>query len=117
MAERQKVQDKVRQNAGATADVTSVIQNLALEFFDERDLRLFQLPVVTGDGKIGENERDQTGDTWNAVWRIAPCRFQRDDLLTDALHDRRVRPRIEILEQHVRLGDPRNQPAGEFSGS
>ena len=29
LSKRQKVQDKIGQNAGATADVTSVIQNLA----------------------------------------------------------------------------------------
>ena len=106
LAKRQKVQDKVGQNAGASADVAAIIENLALQFFDKRILRFFQLPVMSGDCEIGENERDETGDARNAVGRVAPCRLQRDDLLADALHDRRVRSRIEIFEQHVRLGDP-----------
>ena len=85
LAKRQKVQDEVGKNAGASADVAAIIENLALQFFDKRSLRFFQLPVMSGDCEIGENERDETDDARNAVGRVSPCRLQRDDLLADAL--------------------------------
>src|SRR6185312_3694290 len=49
LAERQQIEDKVRQNARAAADVTAVIEDLPFQFFDERDLSVFELPVVSGN--------------------------------------------------------------------
>ena len=91
LSQRQKIEDQIRQDAGAAADVTAIIEDLPLQLFDERILRFFELPVVPGDGKIGEDERDQADHPRNAVRRIAPRRLQRDDLLADARHDLRCR--------------------------
>lgn len=106
LAQRHEIEQDLDRNAGISADVAAVAQDLALELVAEEALHAPQLPIVAGNAKVGEHERGQGKEAIIARGRIPPGCRKELDLLAEAVRRRLVGAGGYAFEDKASMTDP-----------